>query len=503
MLTPLTLPPGVRFSGTDLQAKGRWTSANFIRWVEGVMRPVGKWVRISQDPLIGRISEVVAHRDASNRGWLIVGTSQKIYAILQDDPVDITPDGFIPGRETSIQGVGFGAGPYGKEDYGTPRSSSTSLVLSTSHWSIDSWGSLVMATSLSDGRVFVWDPGTLTAPADAKMEPVPNAPEDNRSLIVTHERHLMLLGAGGNPRLIQWSSRENYTDWTPTPLNLAGDLLLETSGDLMAGMKVRDEVLVMSEVDIFAIRYSGQPYGYGRELVGSNCGMIGPKAAAVSTDFVAWMGRGGFYTYAGQVVPLDCDVWDYVFRDLNYDQRYSVTAGHNSQYNEMWWFFPTGAGSTNTRYVIWNYRENWWSVGELGRSAWQEKGIRDFPVASGEDGLLYEHERDLDAPGVESRPKPFIESSPFEVQGGGQTMAITQLMPDRDSEGLDRLKFFFKTRYTPLQDEYVYGPFKPDLSGYIPTRFSGRGVSLRVESDDDKDWRLGVLRADIKPGGKR
>ena len=44
-------------------------------------------------------------------------------------------------------------------------------------------------------------------------------------------------GAGGNPRKVQWSDREDNTLWTPAATNEAGDLELNTSGQIMAGIK--------------------------------------------------------------------------------------------------------------------------------------------------------------------------------------------------------------------------------------------------------------------------
>lgn len=502
-LIPLKLPPGIRDVGTELQAKGRWADCNFVRWVEGIIRPIGKWVRITSSPLTGRISGMLSIRDNVLREWVAIGTHQKCYIIEGSTTHDVTPVDFSPGQDVTSAGGGYGAANYGKEEYGTPREAETDISLEANTWSFDRWGEQIVATCLSDGRAFFWDPGDFTTAFSATLQVITNAPINNRALIVTNERHLMLLAAGGDPRKVQWSAREDYNTWAPAATNLAGELLLETGGTLQSAVRVGEEILVMSEADVFAIRYVGAPYGYGRELLGTNNGSIGPHAVAVTNDFAVWMSLDGFYTYRGQIEPLPCDVWDFVFRDLNYGQRALVTSGHNSGFSEVWWFFPVLGEFENSRYVVWNYRSNTWYVGYLGRGAWQDKGVLPLPIATGEDGHLYEHENEMNASAVQPRSKPYIESAPIELGDGEQIMAVTMLVPDRDSASIDALRFFFSTRFAPRLPETTSGPFYPNAEGYTPVRFSGRQIKVKVESNQDVDWRLGVLRAEVKRGGKR
>lgn len=502
-LLPLKLPPGIRDAGTELQAKGRWTDCNFVRWVEGIMQPIGKWIRIISSPVTGRVSGLISVRDNALRDWVVIGTHQKCYIVEGSTLNDVTPADFIAGYDVTYSGGGYSAADYGMETYGTARSAETDISLDANTWFFDRWGEQIVATCLSDGRAFYWDPGSLTTAFSPTLQVIANAPTNNRGLVVTNERHLMLLAAGGDPRKVQWSAREDYTIWTPTATNLAGDLILETGGILHSGARVGDEILVMSESDVYALRYVGIPYGYGREHIGENNGSISSHSLIVVGDFAVWMSPDGFYTYRGQIEPLACDVWDFVFRDLNFGQRALITAGHNSGYSEVWWFFPVVGEFENSRYVVWNYRANIWYVGYLKRNAWQSKGVLPLPIATGEDGFLYQHEADMNAPAVQPRSRPYIESAPIELGDGERTMAVTMLIPDRDSAEVDALRFYFNTRFAPRLPETTAGPFYPNAEGYTPVRFSGRQIKLKVEANQDVDWRLGVLRAEVKRGGKR
>lgn len=503
MLVPLKFPPGVRNVGTALDSKGRWVDANFVRWVEGVLQPIGRWVRITETPLTGRVSGIQSLRDAVGRDWIGVGTNSHCYSIRGSEVTDITPSDFSAGNGLTTIGNGYGAAEYGLDEYGTPRTSETGLVVEASTWSFDTWGALLIAVALSDGRVFSWDPGTFSSPADSELQLIANAPTANRGVLVTDERHLMLLAADDDPRKIQWSAREDFTVWTPTATNLAGDLILETKGVIQSAHKVSGEYLVLTNTDAFAVRYTGQPFAYGQERVGVDCGVIGSRAAVTTEDFVAWMSLDGFYVYRGQITPLPCDVWDFVFRELNYNQRALVTAGHIAGRSEIWWFFPAGDELKNNRYVIWNYRDNWWSVGYLERTAWQNKGVLSNIIVAGENSHIYEHDVGFDVLGSANRTAPYITSAPIELSQGDKVVGVTRLIPDRDSDSLDALEFEFDVKFAPRLDTKTFGPYTPDDTGYTHVRFTGRQVSLRVTAVNDIEWRLGTLRAEVKEGGKR
>ena len=53
-------------------------------------------------------------------------------------------------------------------------------------------------------------------------EPITNAPINNKGIVVTEERFIFALGAGGNSRKVQWCDKENNTQWTPAVITKAG-----------------------------------------------------------------------------------------------------------------------------------------------------------------------------------------------------------------------------------------------------------------------------------------
>jgi hypothetical protein len=497
MLINLDIPPGLSANGSSYTVgqRGRWWRGNLIRFQAGLLAPVGGWRRVSASPLAGVARGMHAWRDNLLRRRLAIGTTQALYIYSDTGAIaTITPSGYIPGRVDGVYADGFGYGPYGASTYGTPRVSSASrLLVAASTWSLDNWGENLVACANHDGKIYEWTPGTAAALV------VTNAPTNNLALTVTPERHLVALGAAGNPRLVQWSDRENNTLWAPASTNLAGSLELQTQGVIQCALKVRGETLVLTDQDAHSMRFVGSPLVYGFERVGSACGTLGQKAAIAADGWAAWMGTGGFFVYDGVIRELPSDVYDYVFSDINLDQRSKVHAGLNGDFSEVWWFYCSKNATEIDRYVIWNYVEQNWSVGELSRTSWAPIGVFNKPQLVGVDGHLYEHETGWTANGTAIGSARYVESGALSIAEGDRTMTVLKMLPDERTLGDTRVRF--KTRLAPNDSERTYGPYP--LSAFTDLRFQARQVSLRVEGVADADWRIGLPRFDVTEGGRR
>jgi hypothetical protein len=221
------------------------------------------------------------------------------------------------------------------------------------------------------------------------------------------------------------------------------------------------------------------------------------------------MDRGIFYAYTGQVQELPCAVKDYVFNDFNFLQGYKVYAGHNHSFSEVFWFYPSANSLENDRYVIYNYGEQTWSIGRLERTSWLDMGRAYYPIATDRaNGFLYYHNYGDDADG---QPLPaWIESADIDANGGDHYLFMSRLIPDVVFRGT-----------AAEQDQSVGisiltrpGPGKPKQTaaqvtvnshtGLVSVRLRDRQISFRISSDGSGvSWRLGTMRTDLQPDGKR
>lgn len=490
-LIPLDVPPGQYRNGTEYQSQGRWRDGNLIRWHEGALRPVGGWRQRGIVDIAGVVRSMLSWEDNSSNRRVAFGTHDKLFAMTAGNVVsDITPAGFAAGRVDAAAFTGYSGGTYGNDLYGLPRQDTGSLLPATT-WSLENWGEYLLGCTADDGTIYEWQLDAAT-PAAA----LSGAPANCSSMMVTEERFVFAFGASGNPRTVAWCDREDNTTWTPATTNEAGDIELQTNGVILTGLRTRGQALILTDQDAHTATYQGPPFVYGFERVGTSCGLIGAEAAVSIDPGAFWMGQRAFFVYTGGAVQeLPCEVADYVFSDINNDQRSKVHAVVNSRFGEIWWFYPSGGSVECDRYVAYDYGENIWMTGNIDRTAGIDRGVFRQPMWIAPDGVLYEQEVGYN----HGTDLPFAETGPIAIGAGDQVMSVRQMIPDE--RNLGDVTATFETRFFPTAEARSYGPF--DLTNPTSVRFTGRQVRMKVTANEATDWRVGIVRLDAVAGGRR
>ena len=489
-LMALRIPPGVHKNGTDYQQSGVWNDSNLIRWYEGSLQPVGGWRKRTSSAMTGACRKIISYRDNSGGRRTVAGTSSKLYAINESNALfDITPAGFTAGDDNAVQNLGWGALTWGLSSWGTTRPDSGPYVPATT-WSIDTWGEYAIACSSADGKIYQWTNNTATAAAVLS-----NAPINNTAIITTDERFVFALGAGGEGDRVEWCDQENNNVWTATATNQAGGFTLTTSGNILAAEQLRGETLILTTTDAHVARYQGPPFVFGFQRVGTGCGIASSNACVKADSFAIWMGTNAFYVYDGGVRSLPSTVGDFVFNNLNEAQRSKVYGVLNSKFSEVVWFYPSNNSGENDSYVTYNYKEKFWTIGSLVRTAGADVGEFIYPNYVGADGYVYEHEVGFDY----DNATVFAESGPVEIGQGDRVAVAKNLIPDEKTQG--DVTATFRTRSYPNAAETEHGPYT--LSNPTSVRFQGRQISMRVTGERQTDWRVGVMRLDVVPGSAR
>jgi len=305
---------------------------------------------------------------------------------------DITPSPVPSGTAEASQNTGYGGSTYGSGNYGVEREEDFTIAEATV-WTLANWGEDLLAVSNSDGHIYeldmsAWSLAPTTTPmtkvsanalvvdiADGTTANPTEVPTSNYGLVVTAERFVFALRAGGNPRKVQWCDRENLYEWQPSVINEAGDIELQTSGSLVAGVSVRGRTLLLTTTDCWTATYQGPPTVFGFQKIGDSCGLVGKNMLASVGPSAFWMGKNNFFFYDGtQARVLPCEVHDKVFTEIN---RSKVSHGWcvaNQKFNEVWWFYPANGADECNKYVAYDYRENHWLIGDLTRSTGVDSG---------------------------------------------------------------------------------------------------------------------------------
>ncbi len=433
--------------------------------------------------------------------------------------------------DTSVGGTGWGAGTWGR---GTWNSNASLAVTGTTLriWSHDNFGEDLIINA-RDAGIFYWDKTSGTSTRAVLLSSLANselAPTIAKKVLVSdRDRHVVAFGCDAensigtqDPLLIRFGSQESLTDWTSKATNTAGDLRIGSGSEIITAVETKQQIIVFTDVSLHAMQFIGPPFTFGISAVSENITIAGPLAAVAIEDSVYWMGKNEFYMYNGNVQRIPCTVRDYVFSDFNTEQIEKTTAGTNSSFAEIWWFYPSTNSVENDRYVIFNYEQNVWYYGTLSRTVWLDRGIEENPIAAGDDHFLYSHESGFNDGSTDpvSAINSHIQSSQFDIGEGDKFVFLNKLIPDvtfRNSDSTSpSVTFTLETRNAPggnylqttnqsvsqttASSQTVVEQFTEEKN----IRLRGRSFALKIASSVvDTTWRLGSPRVDIKPDGRR
>jgi hypothetical protein len=334
-----------------------------------------------------------------------------------------------------------------------------------------------------------------------------------------------------DPMLIRWSSQEDPYNWTPDATNQAGSLRLSHGSKIVTAIQTRQEIVVFTDSSLYSLQYLGPPAVWSSQLLGDNISIISPNATSLASGVVYWMGIDKFYMYDGRVQTLNCDLRRFVFQNINASQYQQTFCGTNEGYNEVWWFYCSLNSQTVDRYVIYNYAEKnpsgglgVWYYGTMGRTAWLDTGLREFPQAATYQNNIVNQEFGLNdnETGTAVALDAYISSNEFDIQDGNNFGFVWRILPDLSfnnstsapSGALPQLEMTLygmansgsgvtSSASQPVTRSNTY-VITEEFTGQIYTRLRGRQMIFKVSSNQlNTSWQLGAPRIDIKPDGRR
>ena len=401
-------------------------------------------------------------------------------------------------------------------------------------WSHDNFGEDLIINPRDSG-LFYWDKTDGTTARAVELSATTlfsgekSVPRIAKQILVSDvDRHVIAFGCDGvgsssdtrgdgvqDPLLIRFSSQENPVDWFPTATNTAGDLRLGAGSTFVQAVETKREILVYTDKSLHSMRFIGPPFTFGITQIASNITIMSSSAAIATEDVVYWMGIDNFYVHAGQTAQLPCTVKDEVFTNFNLEEKDKVVAGINSEFGEVWWFYPSASSSENDKYVIWNYVEKVWYFGTLSRTAWIDRGIRNFPIAASTPHL-FNHESGFDDD--TSAMTAFIETAPMDIGDGDKFVSVKRVIPDLTFTGSvtgssPNATFTVKARDFPGSDFNQTGTGTTSRTATSPVeqftekldyRIRGRSFALRLDSSAlGCKFKMGTPRVDIREDGRR
>ena len=362
-----------------------------------------------------------------------------------------------------------------------------------------------------------------------------------------------------NSLLVRWSDQNNPFDWTPTPTNTSGGQVLRVGSRIAGGVSTKDEVIVFTDAAVYSMRFVGPPDVFSFTLATEGVEIVSRGAAVNAANSVFFMGNEGFYVYSGSVSPLPSTVSKYVFDDFNSDQKEKCFAAVNSAFSEVMWFYPTATSFEPDRYVSFNYEEETWGIGSFdmsvlsegeggstsySRTSWRDAVVFPNPMST----YIYDYDPTTsDTSGSEypvtqktavmiqesgttargDNMEAYIESGEYDISDGERFSLYTRMIPDlqifngsgatskpritlemngRDFPGdassqlTTTLVKFDKVESGGINTFPTYTP----VGNSTAVRGRGRSLSLKLSSSASGfGWRIGDIRIDLQPDGRR
>jgi len=427
--------------------------------------------------------------------------------------------------------VGWGAGTWGSGTWGNGGSTTISLRL----WSQSNFGQdLIFAPR--GGQIYYWSYATsITSPAvlASSLSGASDVPTIVNFIFVSDASRFVfafgtnpLGGSTQDPMLVRWSDQESVTMWTPAATNQAGDIRLSRGSQIVACVQNRQEIVVWTDTSVYSFQYVGTPAVWGSNIVGDNISIISPNAAILAAGTSYWMGVDKFYKYNGTTSTLRCDLREYIYSDINLSQSQQIFAGTNEGYNEVWWFYCSANSTVVDKYVVYNYQDDIWYYGTMGRTAWIDSTTLTYPVAATYNNTLVFHEYGLDdnTTGTPTAIDSYITSAEFDLTDGQKFGFIRRILPDITFRKSTTANPTVNMTLIPMQNSgsgynvpqsmggntniaavtrTATAPIE-QFTGQVFIRVRGRQMIFKVEGNQlGQQWQLGTPRIDIQQDGLR
>ena len=429
------------------------------------------------------------------------------------------------GPEFEVPVVGWGAGGWGTGVWGTGTADPIPLQM----WNQFNFGEDLIFGPRGGG-IYYWDSsaGVITRGVNLTVSGDADTPLFQNKIIVSDSsRFVLVFGTNDygsavlDPMLIRWSDQEDPFTWAPAITNQAGSIRLSHGSEIVTAIQTRQEIVTFTDQALYSLQYLGPPFVWGTQLLGDNISIAGPNAVALASGVIYWMGVDKFYAYDGRVQTLNCDLRRHVFNDFNQDQSAQVFAGTNEGFNEVWWFYCSAGSTVVDKYVIYNYLEKIWYYGTLGRTAWLDSGLLNYPLAATYLNNLVSHEDGVDDNATDM-PAPIvatISSSEFDIGDGHNFGFIWRVLPDLTFAGsansptpqVTMTLQGLTNSGSGVRDSAGQAVVKgssyvvtEEFTGQIYTRVRGRQMIFKIDSSQvGTTWQLGAPRIDIRPDGRR
>jgi hypothetical protein len=178
--------------------------------------------------------------------------------------------------------------------------------------------------------------------------------------------YVFVYGSNGfiaNNNVSSTYDQQTITDWNGSTANQVN----MSSSKIVKGVPTRGGTnspsgLFWATDSLIRVSFTGaSPLFWRYDIVSSQISIMSSSSVVEMDGTFYWMGVDRFYQYNGQVsvLPNDKNV-NWLFDNLNFEQRQKVWATKIPRYNEIWFFYPRSTNTECTDAIIYNVKDKIW-----------------------------------------------------------------------------------------------------------------------------------------------
>lgn len=257
---------------------------------------------------------------------------------------------------------------------------------SSSFWSMQKWGTWVLATNGVD------TPQIYKGSSFANLTGLGS--EFTYLKFFARVTPFMLgIGSSQGDDWYHWCDEDDVEDWVLTTANQAGNKQMrDLDSPLMAAIEFNDQsVAVFTLNRMYAISYIGPPFLFGDELLVSECGAVGPQAVKKIGQLVYGFGPQYIWVTDGtsRRIISDNAVSDYIYSDLNRTYQSKVVAQFLASEQAVAFYYPGAGAEWPNKGVVYNLKNESWAPLSYGRTASDQAENQEYMITGDQYGRLW------------------------------------------------------------------------------------------------------------------
>ena len=200
---------------------------------------------------------------------------------------------------------------------------------------------------------------------------------------------------------IRWSTRFDFEDWTPSDINISGEIQLEGGSRIIGGGVTGYGVVAWTDKRMALLTETFDPDSvFERRYVDGGRGLLANNAWTEADGKVYWFDEHRVLNVfdGGQPRQLPNPLKYATIERLSDAQTARAYMVPNAEYGEVILHYPRDDDNNPDRQLVYNYLMNAWSVWSLPRTGWHQRVgvIRNLAVDP--ENRVWQHDLDASLP---------------------------------------------------------------------------------------------------------